>query len=180
MEVRFYPIPTPFLCTWKPDITTASFVSILQEAASSCDVIVITGKWPRTKSIIARLDEFGKERILVASVGNTGADIQFPASHPDVFAVGSLSTDGSVKTRKSDEQWWWASNGGAAADFLVPRIKLSMSSSERVFSGTSYGASFIGGISAAFLQANRDLLKGSISSHLITLGNPITELLLIK
>ena len=44
----------------------------------------------------AIVDAYNEGILLVAAAGNTGAEVEYPAAYPEVIAVGSVNSDGSV------------------------------------------------------------------------------------
>ena len=105
--------------------------------------------------------------LLIAAAGNNYSTdvITFPASHPDVLAVGG--------SNPSDDRWGggsWGSNSGSKLDIVAPGESIaSIGASNGVssHSGTSFAAPIVSGVAALMLEVNPCLTPAEIKTILL-------------
>lgn len=67
----------------------------------------------------------GKGCVVVASSGNDGGSVLYPASLSKVIAVGAITYTGVRKTTTTpDWQYWWASNYGSNLNVVAPGVRI--------------------------------------------------------
>ncbi|MEN6445824.1 MAG: S8 family serine peptidase [Candidatus Cloacimonas sp.] len=132
--------------------------------------------------------------VIFASAGNTnGSDMQYPAKHPDIIAVGAASPSGERKNpASSDGEFWWGSTYGAnqqdaadAIDIMAPTILPSTDISGENgysnddyymwFNGTSCSSPYAAGVAALVLSMNPDLTPAEVRTILTTTATDMTE-----
>ncbi|HZG15634.1 MAG TPA: S8 family peptidase [Candidatus Bathyarchaeia archaeon] len=93
--------------------------------------------------------------VLVASAGNNGGALEYPAAYPEVVAVGALTQDNKLAS---------FSSRGRGLDVTAPGVGIKstwLNNSYRVLDGTSMAAAHISGMYAlAMASGNRKLVRG--------------------
>ena len=94
----------------------------------------------------------GKGCVVLFAAGNNNSNsVNYPASNPNVIAVGASS---NCDTRKSptscDGEYWWGSNYGTGLDIVAPGVKIYTTdlTGSHGFSSTDYNPTFNGTSSA--------------------------------
>lgn len=135
---------------------------------------------PNDVALTAALTSTAKQAVLVAAAGNTAEQgVYFPASHPDVIAVGALGAGSGLAcysarpTRTEPRQLDLVAPGGAgygacpgatpAQDLLV----LAPGGGYTLMAGTSEAAPLVSGVAALMRGANPDLSAQEARARLL-------------
>ncbi len=108
----------------------------------------------------AVIDAINSGCVIVAASGNDGSDVNFPASMPEVIAVGSYDASGLPS---------WFSSSGKALDILGPGENVcakGIDGSTITVSGTSFSTPVISGAAAVLLSMNSHLSFDSVKKIL--------------
>jgi subtilisin family serine protease len=119
-----------------------------------------------------------KGSVVVASAGNTGGPIVFPARIDGVLAVGATNQWDQRKTQTSlDGDTGWASNVGPGLGLMAPGVRIETldltgragedpGSVNHRFSGTSAAAPFVAAAAALILSVRDDLSEQQVRNVL--------------
>jgi len=108
-----------------------------------------------------------KGSLVVASAGNGGAPVLFPAALPQVFAVAA--------TDNGDIPPDW-SNRGPEVDVAAPGVEivsLTANGSFTPWSGTSMSAAHVSGLAALIWALNPDLTAEQVAAHIINTAHDV-------
>ncbi|MFF3951164.1 S8 family serine peptidase [Streptomyces sp. NPDC001902] len=112
---------------------------------------------------------FQKDVLVVASTGNNGQGVEFPANYPGVVAVGGVKNDGTI---------WEDSNRGPSALLSAPATSIvsAGNKSDTAYvsgTGTSDATAFVSAAAALLRSKFPDLTAGQIANRLTkTAGLP--------
>ena len=119
-----------------------------------------------------------KGSVVVASAGNSGGPIVFPARIDGVLAVGATNQWDQRKTQTSlDGDTGWASNVGPGLGLMAPGVRIETldltgragedsGSVNHRFSGTSAAAPFVAAAAALILSVRDDLSEQQVRNCL--------------
>ena len=177
------------------DNTTGQIISdaISWASTNGADIISCSFRFslpdPNISSAILNavtLGRSGKGCIIVASSGNNGGTVGFPARIASVMAVGAVSYDGNRKTYYSPDGESWASSYGSELDISAPGVSiytldvqgsfgynpilsqtynlldLSDYSYTKLFGGTSASVPFVSGVAALIISNYPDLSQEQV------------------
>jgi subtilisin family serine protease len=119
--------------------------------------------------------------IVVFAAGNNNTDVSYPASHPNVIAVGAISPCGERKSPSScDEEILWGSNYGTNLDVVAPGVLIPTTDIQGSagyntasgttgnyvsnFNGTSAACPHVSGVAALILSVRPDLTQAQVRS----------------
>ena len=89
--------------------------------------------------------------VLFAAGNNNNNSVSYPASNPNVIAVGASSNCDARKSPTScDGEYWWGSNYGTGLDIVAPGVKIYTTdlTGSHGYSSTDYNPTFNGTSSA--------------------------------
>ena len=116
----------------------------------------------------------GKGCTVLFSTGNFNTNVAYPATLPNVIAVGASSPCDQRKTPSScDGETWWGSNFGSALDVVAPGVKIyatditgsngyNVGDYNSQFNGTSSACPNAAGVAALALSINPNFSQNQI------------------
>jgi subtilisin family serine protease len=128
----------------------------------------------------------GKGCVVLFSTGNTNVAVSYPATLPNVIAVGASTMCDQRKTPTScDGEYWWGSNYGTGTDVIAPGVQIystdiSVSSGYTSgdyisdFNGTSSACPGVAGVVALMLSVNPNLTGIKAREYLETSTDKVT------
>src|SRR5262249_30030933 len=104
----------------------------------------------------------GKGAVVVACTGNQNGPVAFPATTPNVLAVGASTPWDERKSKTSkDGEDWWGSNFGPELSLVAPGVRIATTDikSEHVtdFNGTSSATPHVAAAAALILSVKPSL-----------------------
>ncbi len=111
----------------------------------------------------------GLGSIVVFAAGNDNGAVSYPATRPEVIAVGATSPCDERKSPTScDGEWWWGSNYGPELDVSAPGVKIyttditgsggyTAGNYISDFNGTSSATPHVAGLAALILSVDSTL-----------------------
>lgn len=133
----------------------------------------------------ARQGRGGRGCLLVAAAGNSQSALDYPASLPQVLAVGASNPWDRRKTRRSrDGEHWWGSSHGDNLALLAPGVSILTTDLRGrrgfsptlvfdAFSGTSAAAPFVSAAAALVLSLYPDLAAARLRRLLEESASPL-------
>jgi len=127
----------------------------------------------------------GRGSLVVAAAGNSQSSLDYPASLPQVLAVGASNPWDRRKTRRSrDGEQWWGSSYGENLALLAPGVSIlttdlrgrrgfSPTLVYDAFSGTSAAAPFVSAAAALVLSLHPDLPAARLRRVLEESASPL-------
>lgn len=121
----------------------------------------------------------GKGCMVFFGSGNDNAGVSYPASNPEVVAVGGSNMYNQHKTKKSyDGEDWWGANYGGGLDVSAPCVKIATTdiTGEHginktagtdgdyylIFNGTSAAAPHAASVAALVLSVNKNFTAAEV------------------
>ena len=124
----------------------------------------------------------GKGCVVLVSSGNDNGAVSYPASNPDVIAVGGINMCNQRKSPSSCDGEGWGANYGTGLDVVAPCVKIATTDNQgaggyntaagvagdyfNTFNGTSSACPNAAGVVALMLSLNNTLTADSITSLL--------------
>lgn len=132
-------------------------------ADRGADVALLALSVDSRSQLVARALDYALARnvVVVASSGNTGGAVTFPATEPGVIAVSAVGPLGATPT---------FSSRGPEVDLAAPGVRVLStfgSSAYAYGSGTSQAAAFAAGAALVVLAAHPDLAPSSVRAALV-------------
>ena len=170
-----YNISTPNGPRWETnDIWAMNGIRYAWKTAKA-DVISCSWKWgSAAPNITAEINDaitLGRESkgcvVVFGSANDNASTVSYPASLPNVIAVGAISQCGQRKSPSScDGENWWGSNYGSALDVVAPGVRIYTTTIngnyKSDFNGTSSACPHVAGIAALLLSVNPCLTQQEV------------------
>ena len=129
----------------------------------------------------------GKGCVIVVAAGNSGGEVLFPASLPDVLTVSASNEYDEAKTTTSaDNETFWASCNGPEIDVAAPGVHnlttditgpggYAPGNYAPAFNGTSSATPLVAGACALLLSKNPDLTEAQIRQVIVATADKVGQ-----
>ncbi|MFN4182886.1 MAG: S8 family serine peptidase, partial [bacterium] len=116
---------------------------------------------------------FYQSKLVVAAAGNDNSSIPtFPASFPEVLGVAS-TTETDTKAQHSNYGTWVKIAAPGTGIYSTSMEKITGRSIYSVWSGTSFAAPIVSGVSALLFSLHPDWSASQVMAHLIAQADPL-------